>query len=187
MTETLLSSVIAYASTNIDDIFILMLLFTQTSAKFQRILFGKFIGIGLLTAVSLLCAFSLSFFPQEYIRFLGIAPILLGVIAFFDYRKESNPQISLGNHSVSSAIWSTALITVANGADNVGVYVPLFVGYTLPQMLVTVLVFALMTVLWCILGSKMARLTFIGRTIERYKNIAVPAIYILLGVYILFF
>jgi cadmium resistance protein CadD (predicted permease) len=87
----------------------------------------------------------------------------------------------------SSFVANAAMITIANSADKIGVYIPLFAEYSLPQMLITVIVFTVMTFLWCILGEKIATLAPIQNTIQKYKRIAIPLIYILLGIYILIF
>ncbi len=181
-------SIIAYISTNIDDVFILMLLFAQCTlhSDFIKILIGRYLGIGAVVILSLLAAFGLGFFPQEILRLLGIVPILLGIKTYYDSKKESGSEDTLPK-AHSSAITSAALITMANSADNIGVYIPLFAGYTLGQMLIMIAVFAAMTLLWCLLGRRLANLPLIAKVIEKYKRIAIPMLYILLGIYILIF
>lgn len=74
---------------------------------------------------------------------------------------------------------------MANGADNIGIYVPIFSRYTSSQVVVTLLVFAVMLALWCYLGEKILNFPFIKKTLERYKHILVPVVFIALGCYIL--
>jgi cadmium resistance protein CadD (predicted permease) len=185
MTETIVTSIIAYIGTNIDDIIILMLLFAQPNVNFSRILFGKWIGIGILTAISLFGAFGIGLILPEYIRILGVIPILLGFKAFFSYRKDQDESPTEEKKNV--AIWNVAAITIANGADNLGIYIPLFTGYSFLQILIAVAIFAVMTFLWCILGSKISKLSPIQKLMRKYSRIAVPVIYIALGIYILLF
>ena len=185
MTETIITSFTAYVSTNFDDILILMLLFAKPNANFFKIFVGKLLGIGFLTAISLLGACGLQVIPQEYVRFLGFIPILLGAKVFWVYHKKNeNPQ----NINTSKAvILDTAIITVANGADNIGIYIPLFVGYTLTQGIITVAIFIIMTLFWCLLGNQIARISLLRRAIHKYSQIITPLIYVLLGIYILLF
>ncbi len=186
MLETFFAASVSFVSTNIDDIFVLMLLFAQNKQKenFRRILIGRYLATAALLAVSFLGAFGLSFVPREYIRFLGFIPILLGIKAFWDSKKDETEDVS---PSGSSVIWNSVLITIANGADNIGVYIPLFAGYAAWQMGITVAVFAVMTFFLCVLSVKITNLPMIAKAIDACKHIAVPLIYILLGLYILFF
>lgn len=190
MLATILTAVTSFISTNIDDIFILMLFFAQVSdAKGKRcVVIAQYLGIGILTAVSLLGSAALQFIPEEYIRFLGVIPIVLGVKEWIEYKKGTETEETDAPRAKDSAlqqILSVALVTVANGADNIGVYIPLFAGYSLEQMLAVIAVFAAMVALWCFLAQKLASLPLPGAGIEKYKHILVPVVFIALGIYIL--
>ena len=52
MLTSVLTSIIAYTGTNIDDIFVLMILLAQNKAKGPMIA-GHFLGVGLLTAIAI--------------------------------------------------------------------------------------------------------------------------------------
>lgn len=175
ITETLLTAVISFIGTNIDDIFILTLFFAECKAL--SVISGQYLGIGTLTAVSLLGAYGLGFIPEEYIKWLGLIPIALGIKAIFD-RGDGERKTAVGAFGI-------ALVTIANGGDNLGVYIPLFAGYSIPQMIATVLVFALMTALWCLLGEKLSLLPMLKKFLQKYKQIIVPVVFIALGLYIL--
>ena len=190
MLATVLTAITSFISTNIDDIFLLMLFFVQAeSAKSKRcVVIGQYLGMGILTAVSLLGSAALQVIPTEYIRFLGVIPIVLGIKEWIKYRKGEEaeetdaPQIK---NSAMQQILSITLICIANGADNIGVYVPLFAGYSQKQMLLAVIVFACMTALLCFLGQKFASLPMLQAGIQKYKHILVPILFVALGIYIL--
>ena len=80
---------------------------------------------------------------------------------------------------------SVALITIANGADNIGVYTPLFASFSAGQMMILYTVFAFMIALWCILAKRISDLPILNRFLIRYKHVLVPMVLVLLGVYIL--
>lgn len=63
MIETLLSGAAAFVGTNIDDMFINMLFFTEadTKAEVRSVVIGKYLGIGALVLLSVLGAFGLQF------------------------------------------------------------------------------------------------------------------------------
>ncbi|MBR4879943.1 MAG: cadmium resistance transporter [Clostridia bacterium] len=171
-------AVIAYVSTNIDDIFLLTLLFTSVVRK-RDVFLGHLAGILALALVSYLGAYSLAPLLSEYAFLLGIVPILLGIKAIFD-KDDDDDHISGGG------IISVLLLTLSAGGDNVGIYLPLFMGMNMISFIITLLVFAVMAVLWCVLAMKLSDLPSLRRIIDKYKGIIVPVVFILLGISIIF-
>lgn len=92
---------------------------------------------------------------------------------------------SMASKIVKPEILSVALVGVANGADNIGVYIPLFTGYSSIQVIVTIIVFVLMMAVWCFLGEKITDFPKIKAIIQTYKYFAVPAVFVGLGIYII--
>ena len=182
MLSGLLTSVAAFVGTNLDDIFLLTLFFSEaeTKKKERAVVCGQYLGILFLYFVSVLGALGLSFLPEKYIGFLGILPIILGVKAIFDKDDEDD-----GQKSALGGAVRVALVTVANGADNLGVYIPLFAGYSAWKTAVAGIVFLLMTALWCLLSQKLSEMPFLRRFLGKYKRVLVPCVLILLGMYIL--
>jgi len=86
---------------------------------------------------------------------------------------------------ISPSIVKVFSVTFANGGDNLGVNIPLFTSMSLVGILVTVIIFILLTALWCFIALKLTERPFVQRNVEKYKNIFVPIIYIGLGIYIL--
>ena len=131
-------------------------------------------------------------------------PIALGIKAWFDYRKEKrkaaaepcedNTDTPVNTFSriksflgkiIKPEVLNVTLINIANGADNIGIYIPLFRGYGVAELIMTVIIFALLTALWCFIGEKIAFYPIIKAQLQKYKHIAVPIIFIGLGVYIM--
>ena len=230
MFGTAITAVISFISTNIDNIFVMMLLYAQIGEKLKKrhVVIGQYLALVILVAISLLGAVGLNFVPQKYVGLLGIIPIALGVKEWVSYKKsnravveqydeniidieessadvkeneayQSSPkdddkgrlhQIFTKSKSailkiVNPEILSVVIVAVANGADNIGVYIPLFTGYSSWQFLLTIFVFAIMMALWCFLGERVTSFPRIRDTIQRYKHIAVPIIFVGLGIYIM--
>lgn len=186
--QTVLLSAIAFISTNIDDLFINMFFFAQyrTKEAARRIAAGKYLGMGALTAVSLLGAYGLQMLPGKWLALLGLIPIGLGIREILSNLRGQNEAEEPS--SAAGTLWlSMALITIANGADNIGVYLPLFAGFSFWQMGIALLVFACMTGIWCFLGKQLTSLPVLQKLLSEYKTILIPLVYILLGLYILFF
>ena len=219
MEEKLLISIVitafvSFVSTNIDDIFVLMLFFTQINnvIKTRHIVIGQYLGIGVLTAISIIGALGVSVIPNEYVGFLGLVPIYLGIKEYVDHKKESRSNGNTGhqelqndensrleettstqvNHImtfiksfINPSVVKVFSVTVANGGDNIGVYIPIFTSMSLVGILLTVIIFVFLIAIWCFIGLKLAEHPFVQGNIEKYKHIFVPIIFIGLGIFIL--
>ena len=214
MISIVITAFVSFVSTNIDDIFVLMLFFTQIDNVIKRrhIVIGQYLGIGVLTIISIIGALGVSVIPHEYVGFLGLVPIYLGIKEYVDHKKgsESNgntgqkelqnvenskleePTNTQGNRVITyiksfinPSVVKVFGVTIANGADNIGVYIPIFTSMSLVDILITVIIFVLLIALWCFIGLKLAEHPFVKGNIKKYKHIFVPIIFIGLGIYIL--
>ncbi len=187
MLETVVTLIMSYIGTNMDDLFVDMIFFAQadTKRKVRAIVLGKYLGIGSLVLVSFFGAYVLHAVPQVYIRLLGLVPIILGVKEWISYRKQMDQEDEEdGPDMAKSLLLQVILVTISNGADNLGVYMPLFAGYSFAQMLTVAVVFGGMIAVWCILSKKLADLPGLRMTLVKHKGWLVPLIYVALGVYI---
>ncbi|MBQ8638967.1 MAG: cadmium resistance transporter [Lachnospiraceae bacterium] len=186
--ETLILSITSFVGTNIDDMFINTLFFSEaeTGADRNCIVCGKYLGTGILVLLSILGAFGLQFLPQRFIGCLGLIPIGLGVKEIIGSLKSKGiDEADEDAEKSTNRVINTALITMANGADNIGVYIPLFAGFAVWQILLTVCVFFVFIAVWCFLGKALADLPVLRNLLSKYKTVIVPIVYIALGGYIL--
>jgi cadmium resistance protein CadD (predicted permease) len=150
-----------YAAANLDDLMALTALFALDRAaggkNTFRIWTGQVIGIGLLTAASVLAAEALDDVPASCIRYLALIPISIGIRAFLQANS-----LSLDDRPRAEARSTLAVIgiTVANGGDNLALYVPLLHGFKDAENALVLGCFAAMTLLWCTIAS------LIGRTVR---------------------
>src|SRR5574344_101875 len=140
MVSFLVAVIIAFISTNIDDIAVLMILYARADSRKTKaeITVGQFIGIAVITAVSALAAAGFRLLPARYTGLLGLVPVALGVKEIIEYRranaaraKHSYDQTNDAEDEVPALTYgllSAALITIADGGDNLGIYIPLFTG-----------------------------------------------------------
>jgi cadmium resistance protein CadD (predicted permease) len=77
-----------------------------------------------------------------------------------------------------------AAVTVANGSDNIGIYVPLFASTTFESILIILCVFFLLLGVWCYTAYKLAHQPVIAQVLARYVNTLVPFVLIGLGIFI---
>lgn len=221
MIGSIVTSIISFASTNIDDIFVLTILYSQVNRKMKKsyIVIGQYLGIGILVMLSLLGAFGLRILSEEYVGILGGIPIILGIKVWFDSKKEMQEphaknhgfiETDIDNNEtcgkreqenhfskiekiknllrkiIKPEILSVMLVTIANGADNIGIYIPLFRSYTFGQLIMTVIIFVVMIALWCFISEKIANFPQVKEMLQKYKHIIVPIVFIGLGIFIIF-
>lgn len=189
MAAVFFTSIAAFISTNLDDILMLTLFFAQAKGRkgALKVVAGQYIGMGCLAALSILGALGTQLVPQRYVGLLGFVPLCLGIKAWMDYRSQGNKSRQEEETSETPGIGSisVALVTMANGGDNIGVYIPVFSGYSAGELAEALAVFAMMTALWCRLGYSLGNHPGIKEKIERYQHILVPLILSALGVIIL--
>lgn len=192
---TLGVGILAFASTNIDDIFILSAFFMDRRLSRSAIILGQFVGIGTLTAASTAAALLALNIPAAWVALLGIVPLLLGVAklpCLRAMRQEAEDSDAHQLHETTSRfqqklhspVFAVAAVTIANGADNFAVYIPLFASSP-KDIPLYALIFAVMTGIWCALGSALVNNRYFGRISRHYGHMALPFVLIALGLYIL--
>ncbi len=82
--------------------------------------------------------FKLFFIPVSWIGLLGFVPIYMGVKGLLSLRSYKSNEV-IDNVTVS--LFKVASITLANGADNISIYIPMFASQTLETNIVTLVIF----------------------------------------------
>ena len=197
---TILSALGSFIVTNIDDIFVLMLLFSQASSQAKAsngrtvkgnriypkdIVIGQYLGFALLVLISLLATFGVTLIPDQWVGLLGLIPIYLGVKLFIKGEDEDEGAILSSLNKFNKFYLSVAFITFANGGDNIGIYVPFFSTLNNNQLVITVVTFFIMVAVWWLIGYRLARFRYVSETLEKYGRWVIPIVFIGLGFYIM--
>ena len=194
--QAFITGITAFVATNIDDIVVLMLFFSQVNANFRtrHIVTGQYLGFCVLLAASLPGYFGGLVLPHQWIRVLGILPIAVGIHHLLQRDEDEsdiqtvalqeNRSRSLGGF-LAPQTYQVAAVTVANGGDNIGIYVPLFADSRFAELGVLLGVFFAMIGLWCGVAYWLARHPAIAPLVTRYGHKIVPFVLIGLGILIL--
>lgn len=190
----ILTGFTAFTATNLDDIVILLLFFSQVNAAFRRrhIIAGQYLGFAALVFASLPGFFGRLIFPPEWIGMLGILPIAIGIGRLLNADTDESEELEAGQSEpsafsscLSPQTYSVAAVTVANGSDNISIYVPLFASSTLENLVVILGVFFTLVGVWCYAAYRLIQMRAIADSLTRYGNHLVPFVLIGLGVAIL--
>lgn len=191
MLQTIFSAIAVYISTSIDYLFILLIIFSQSQTKkgLRQIYLGQYLGTGILVAVSLFAAYVLNFIPQDWIiGLLGLIPIYLGIrVAMVGEEEAEEEKVveKLKSGGSSRLFWTVSLITIASGGDNLGIYIPYFASISFSEIIIALVVFAISIAVLCYISYRLAQISFVADTLEKYERIIVPVVFIGLGFFIL--
>lgn len=200
----LAGGIVAFAATNIDDIIILLLFFSQVDTKLgrQHIVVGQYLGFTAIIIASLPGFFGGLIVPREWIGLLGLLPIAIGIKQLMSREKDtrqvqtvntdfksdcaSNPIVSFLFGVLNPQTYKVAAVTVANGGDNISIYIPLFAGSKLAELGITLAVFFVMVGVWCAIAYSLTRQPTIAYVLSRYGRHVVPFVLIGLGLSIMY-
>jgi cadmium resistance protein CadD (predicted permease) len=180
----------AFAATNIDDIFVLMIFFSSLTFPVRHVVIGQYLGIGLLIVISALGSLITLVVPIYIIGLMGIIPIAIGIKNLAEIRKKddsySRQVVQNKKNNSYLSFLAVAGVTFSNGGDNIGVYIPLFSKYnTLSQITALTAVFITMTAVWCIVAYYFVNHPLVASRIYYTGNVVLPFVLIGLGIYIL--
>ncbi|MEV4637287.1 cadmium resistance transporter [Actinoplanes sp. NPDC049548] len=185
MGEIVLAAAGIFAGTNVDDIIVLTVLFLAARATGRprpwQIWAGQYAGIAVLVAVSALAALGLTIVPDPWTGLLGLVPIALGVRGLVAAGRSDDgaPEtVAAGN------AFAVAGVTVANGADNIAVYTPVFRTLGIGGSVVTVVVFAALVAVWCAAAAWLGSHRQVIAVAERYGHWLVPLVFVAIGLVI---
>lgn len=195
--STLVQALVLFVATNIDHLALLALWFVHGQNRpgtTARICAGQYVGFGVILAVTVfLSAISGLVIPQEYLRFLGLIPLALGIkAAIGEIRErlsaeedddEDEDEAQLKGKKVS--VGAVALVTMANGGDEVAAYLPVFALSTWWQIALFSAVFLVLAGVLLALARFITGRMGLAEVLERFEAIIFPSVLILLGVLIL--
>ena len=204
------SGVMAFIATNIDDLLLLTIFFSQVNSTFRKrhVVLGQYLGFTVLILASLPGFLGGLVISPAWIGLLGLVPIGLGINQLWhrestasDVQAVNEGVLSPSDSSIASPriavpgiwrslfnpqIYAVAMTTIANGGDNIGIYVPLFASSDRNRLGITLLIFFGLIGLWCLIAQQLTRQPTITRLITRYGNTFVPIVLIGLGIFIMF-
>ncbi|HEY7066722.1 MAG TPA: cadmium resistance transporter [Chloroflexota bacterium] len=184
----------AFVSTNVDGLLVLMIFFADAEIAPPQIVAGQLVATVLWIAISVAASAAAVTLPTRWLALLGIIPIALGSSKLkalrsasagaMDERAEVEMAARRSLQRTRSRVSAVALVALANGGDNVAVYIALFSISTPNQIAAFVVVFLTLAIAWCMLAYYLVRRTWLGAQIEQYGERALPFILMGLGLYI---
>jgi cadmium resistance protein CadD (predicted permease) len=178
-----------FAVTNIDDLLILAVFFARAGAHrggAWRVVAGQYLGFLAILVASVLGALGAGLLPEPVIPYLGLLPLALGIKAAVSvWRHRHDDDDEPGPAQSVPGVLQVAAVTLANGGDNIGVYIPVFTVAGIAGMAGYVAVFLIGVAVWCAAGRFLASRPPVARTLSRWGHLILPLVLIGIGVAIL--
>ncbi len=179
-------AVVLFAVTNIDDMVVLSLFFGRARGDRRSaigVVIGQYIGFAVILTVSIAGGAVGALLPHRATSYLGLVPIGIGLWAGWRTWRErgAGPESAPARISVLAV----ASVTVANGGDNLGVYVPVFAEKSTAVVVGFAVVFLMLVAVWCTAGYLMTAHHRVAEQLDRWGSVIYPVALIVVGLVIL--
>ncbi|MBW4518278.1 MAG: cadmium resistance transporter [Scytolyngbya sp. HA4215-MV1] len=191
LTTAFSTGITAFIATNLDDIVILLLFFSQINGLLRRrhIVAGQYLGFAALVLACLPGFFGSLLLPRPWIGLLGLVPIAIGLNRLLNQTEDMPVEAQAVDQTerpwyagfLSPQAYGVAAVTFANGGDNIGIYVPLFAHSAWEELLVILSVFFSLVGVWCYTAFQLTRLPVMAEILAHYGNQLVPFVLVGLG------
>jgi cadmium resistance transport/sequestration family protein len=201
--EVIITGIASFTATNLDDIIVLTVFFAQVNPSFRsrHIIFGQYLGFIAIILLSLPGFLGGLVLDKKWIGILGFLPIIIGISKLLN-RQNNETEVqtvaeeinssqpgasfmSIFNSIISPQTYKVAVVTFANGGDNIGIYVPLFASSNLTKLGIILSIFFVMIAIWCCIAYQLTRNPVIANILTQRGDAIVPFVLIGLGIYIL--
>lgn len=189
----ILSSVVQaiglFVATNIDDIIVVSLFFARGAGQrgtTARIAAGQYLGFAGILGVAVLVSLGAgAFLPSAAIPYFGLIPLALGLWVGWQAWREDQDDDDAKIADKNVSVWTVAAVTFANGGDNIGVYVPVFLNVEPATVVTYCIVFLVLVAALVMLAKFIATRPPIAKALERWEHVLFPLVLIGLGIFIL--
>jgi cadmium resistance protein CadD (predicted permease) len=148
---------------------------------------GQYLGIIILILISLLGLLLGAIIENHWISLLGILPLAIGVkelVGMWCNHDDDEESVATQTRTRFQFL-NVALVTIANGGDNIGVYGPLFANISLREFYIYLIVFLILTAVLCLMGYYFVKHPKVKMIFSKNGKIILPFFLIFLGLFIM--
>ncbi len=177
----------AFIGTNIDDFAVLLLLILGMPLDKIRpwqIIAGQYLGFCVLLVISACGALALHAVSENWVGLLGFIPLLLGIRGFIQAARDADTEARAP--IVARNVVKVAVVTVANGGDNISVYVLLFRQLNWSGIAITVSVFLVSLGVLCMTALAIGQKVQLIPGIVKGNKWLTPSVFVIIGALVLY-
>lgn len=203
---TLKIGLAAGVATTFDDNIYLTAFFSEVNRTFRpkHVVVGEILGFTVLVIVSLLGFILGLVISSTWIGLLGILPILIGFNNLLNLNKDDSAQDKSANlkrnfklrgfDSQNRTLWDVirdpqtyrvSAVTISNGGNNLGIYIPLFASSSIQNLSVIIPVCYFIVGCWLVMSYNLTHQPAIAFVLSRYARKIFPFVLMWLGFRIL--
>lgn len=192
--DLLLAAAGLFVVTNVDDVVILALFFGQAAGRPHgawRVVVGQYLGFAGILAAAVAGGLGAEAVADGAVPWLGLVPLALGLRAGREAWRERREEGEEGDDAPAvprergPGTWTVAAVTLANGGDNVGVYIPVFARESAAGVAAYATVFLVLVAPCCLAGHAVAARPVVARALGRWGDVVFAVVLVALGVVIL--
>ena len=181
-------TVVAYLATNLDNFLLLVTMLGQYRTRSSAVFAGFFICMAVLAGGGFLLGEAAARGPINYIGYLGVLPITLGLIGFWKLWRGGGPSEGVeksARNAWGAVLAATFLTQVGNGGDTLITFGALFAdtAHQADLLIIGTLAATAVSIAW--LANYTLSPPGMSAWIDRYADKISPFILIAIGVYIL--
>jgi cadmium resistance protein CadD (predicted permease) len=178
------AALVSFVSTDVDNFVLTTTQFaTAPAERVRRVAVGQYVGFTILVVAAAAAAAALFDVPGAWIGLLGLVPLTLGVRGLVALGRHGSP--ATPRWPVAVGGFTTTLITLGSGGDNLAVYIPLFHGTDGPGKALVAAVLLAADVVLVALAWLLGRHRVALAGIARGGQLVTPFIYVVIGVVVL--
>ena len=189
-------------ATTFDDNIYLTAFFSEVNRTFRpnHVVVGELLGFTALVIVSLLGFLVGLVIPSTWTGLLGILPILIGLNNLRNLNQDDSDEDKSANRKINSkfrgfdsrkrSLWDVirdpqtyrvSAVTISNGGNNLGIYIPLFATSSIQNLSVIIPVCYFIVFCWLLMSYNLTRLPGIASILRRYARKIFPFVLMWLG------
>jgi cadmium resistance protein CadD (predicted permease) len=177
------TAAIVFVITNVDAFVVLTLLFAASRStgvpRPAQIVVGQYLGFMAWVAVSVLAAAGLHLVSDAWVGLLGVLPLALGLHGLLRARHRDPTYVS------ATGTLSVAVLTIANGIDNVTVYVLHFITLPPRNEALTIATFFVLLAVWCVAAALIGSHKKVSTLVGAAGRWLIPTMFIIIGAWVL--
>lgn len=177
---------LAFASTNMDNLLLLVGWQLSRSASTPQLFVGYALGMFGVLVIAILIGLVGYLFPLEYLGYLGVVPIVLGLrLLLGNLRGKASEAAAPEAVPVGAGVLALASVQLSNGVDTVLVFAPLLADSRLIFDAQIAALFVVLALFWFVLARVVGAHALNLPAVEKAGRWLAPLVMIGVGVYIL--
>lgn len=177
-------TVATFVSTSVDNLFLLVGFLTSPGFRLRSVVVGYAGAVILVLCVGLAASYAADFAPNRLAGYLGVVPIAMGVTRLYKAVRHGSGW-ETGTQPLARGTLSVSLVMLANSGDSVAAFLAVFAETREPFTFLIVAVGVALSLAWCGLARWIIGHAPVRRFLELWGSYLLPALLILVGVYIL--